>query len=112
MQAWAAEPKLQRQACWSLLTLAASDTAAADITRKGGVSAIIAAMTNCSDDASVQHFGCWSLANLAWDLNAVRLTARAQGGVEVIQTALRRFPRHAGIAEKGRLALSKIALAK
>ena len=67
-------------------------------------------MSNCADDASVQHFGSWALANLCWDLQAVRKTARAQGGVEVCETALRRFPRHAGIAEKARLALSKLAL--
>jgi hypothetical protein len=119
-------------------------------------------MVNHPSDASLQHFGCWAIANLAigrtgaleaaaaaaaaaaatatttsevggkgefssssssssssgLGLAAVRSRAREtaaavalkgrQGAVEVCKAALRRFPRHPGIAEKSRLALEKL----
>lgn len=40
------EPKLQRQACWVLLTLAANDEISKMIASEGGIGAIIAAMLN------------------------------------------------------------------
>ena len=66
MRAAPADARLQRAACWSLLTLAASDAAAREVSEKGGIAAVVAAMTNCSESDSVQHFGCWAIANVAW----------------------------------------------
>lgn len=45
-QAFPGDPKLQRQACWALLTLAANDQISKMIASEGGVGAIIAAMLN------------------------------------------------------------------
>lgn len=45
-QAFPGDPKLQRQACWALLTLAANDEISRMIASEGGVGAIIAAMIN------------------------------------------------------------------
>ena len=101
--------QVQRQACWALLTLAASDRTAGDVARKGGVKAIVAAMVNFTADPSVQHFGCWALANITWAHEKVRTTAKNEGAAEVIAAAINRFPRHAGIVEKGRLALTQLA---
>lgn len=48
-QAFPGHPKLQRQACWVLLTLAADDEISRMIASEGGVGAIIAAMINNSE---------------------------------------------------------------
>ena len=45
-QAFPGHAKLQRQACWALLTLAANDEISRMIASEGGVGAIIAAMIN------------------------------------------------------------------
>lgn len=46
VQAFPGNPKLQRQACWALLTLAANDEISRMIASEGGIGAIIAAMIN------------------------------------------------------------------
>ncbi|CAM9187285.1 unnamed protein product, partial [Ectocarpus sp. 13 AM-2016] len=85
MQAFPGHSKLQRQACWALLTLAANDEISRVIASEGGVGAIIAAMINNADDTSVQHFGCWALANVGWGQADVQRFAREEGAIEAIQ---------------------------
>ncbi|CAM9665429.1 unnamed protein product, partial [Scytosiphon promiscuus] len=101
-------PKLQRQACWALLTLAANDDISRMIASEGGVGAIIAAMINNSDDTSVQHFGCWALANVGWGQADVQKFAREEGAIEAIKTAVKRFPGHQALIAKARLASNVI----
>ncbi|CBJ30261.1 conserved unknown protein [Ectocarpus siliculosus] len=108
MQTFPGHPKLQRQACWALLTLAANDEISRVIASEGGVGAIIAAMINNADDTSVQHFGCWALANVGWGQADVQRFAREEGAIEVIQTAVQRFPEHQALVAKARLASSII----
>jgi len=76
----------------------------------GGGAALVAAMVNCPDDPSVQHFGCWALANLAWQGSGAASARQvgAQGAAEVCRAAARRFPRHAGVVEKAHLALERL----
>jgi hypothetical protein len=38
--------KIQRQACWTILTLSGSDETARDIVGRGGISAVFNALTN------------------------------------------------------------------
>ena len=112
---------VQRQGCWALLTLAASDDGADAVLAAGGAGAVVAAMVNCPSDAAVQHFGCWAVANLAFcprpeasggpehENGGERAAAlRSEGAAEVCAAALKKFPRHAGIAEKGALALEAV----
>ncbi|CAM9585820.1 unnamed protein product, partial [Hapterophycus canaliculatus] len=101
-------PKLQRQACWALLTLAANDEISRMIAREGGVGAIIAAMINNSEDTSVQHFGCWALANVGLGQADVQKFAREEGAIEAIKTAVDRFPGHQALLAKARLASNVI----
>ncbi|CAN0141662.1 unnamed protein product [Pylaiella littoralis] len=108
MQEFPGHPKLQRQACWALLTLAANDEISRMIASEGGVGAIIAAMINNSEDTSVQHFGCWALANVGWGQADVQRFAREEGAIEAIQTAIHRFPKHEALIAKARLAASVI----
>ncbi|CAM9339472.1 unnamed protein product [Ectocarpus fasciculatus] len=107
-QAFPGHSKLQRQACWALLTLAANDDISRVIASEGGVGAIIAAMINNADDTSVQHFGCWALANVGWGQADVQKFAREEGAIEAIQTAVQRFPEHQALVAKARLASSII----
>ena len=115
MRAWPLDARVQKQACWALLTLAASDPLAAQARKAGGAAALVAALVNCPRDAAVQHFGCWALANLTWDsgggapgrgaAGGAAADARAQGAEEVCRAAARRFPNHPGVVEKASLAL-------
>ncbi|CAM9782565.1 unnamed protein product, partial [Ectocarpus sp. 6 AP-2014] len=107
-QTFPGHSKLQRQACWALLTLAANDEISRVIASEGGVGAIIAAMINNADDTSVQHFGCWALANVGWGQADVQRFAREEGAIEAIQTAVQRFPGHQALVAKARLASSII----
>jgi hypothetical protein len=121
MRAWAGDARVQKQACWALLTLAACDALAAQTHAAGGAAALVAALVNCPSDAAVQHFGCWALANLTWDgggatagrggLGSVAADARAQGAEEVCRAAARRFPNHPGVVEKASLALENMGSA-
>lgn len=36
-------------------------------------------------DTSVQHFGCWALANVGWGQADVQRFAREEGAIEAIQ---------------------------
>ena len=56
---------IQRQICWTVLTLAGSDDASRAVVEAGGASAIVNAMVQFRADAGVQQFGCWALGNLA-----------------------------------------------
>jgi len=110
------EPKLQRQACWALLTLAASDKIAQEILDNGGVESIVGAMVNLSGDTSVQHFGCWALANLAQGCACSNAAAirrfRMLGAIEVLKSAVKRFPNHPEISQRGVLALKLLLPSK
>ena len=53
---------------WRRLALA--DTVALQIAIDGGVAAVVAAMEACSDSQEVQVYGCWALANIAWNEGA------------------------------------------
>lgn len=123
MRAWASDARVQKQACWALLTLAASDGLVVQTCEAGGVAALVAALVNCPSDAAVQHFGCWALANLTWtsgvdagdssssttSRQAIAET-RAQGAAEVCRAAARRFPKHPGVVEKASLVLENIGI--
>lgn len=39
-------------------------------------------------DTSVQHFGCWALANVGWGQADVQRFAREEGAIEAIQARL------------------------
>lgn len=49
---------------------AGADTVALQIAIDGGVAAVVDAMEVCSDTVEVQVYGCWALANIAWNEGA------------------------------------------
>jgi hypothetical protein len=103
------DAKLQQQGCWVMLTLAASDDIAYEIFQLGGVGSVVSAMVNVSDDIPVQHFGCWALANVVegcLNCDSKCLSKfKSLGAVEVCKAAVKRFPNHTGISQRGMLAL-------
>ncbi|CAE7564562.1 aarA, partial [Symbiodinium microadriaticum] len=80
---FASSPKIQRQACWALLTLAGSDDASRSIVAAGGAEKIKKAMIIHKYDKGVQQFGCWAISNLALAGDDIRLLIRGTGIVEV-----------------------------
>ena len=94
---------------------------ASQVARTGGVAAVVSAMINCPDDAGLQHFGCWALANLAFQSNpaASATTAsndpgastsrRLLGSRELAELAAetREAARAQGAVEVCKMALSK-----
>ena len=109
MAAFPAVCLLQRQACWLMLTLAASNAVVEAIIASGGVGALLAAMVNCPRDASVQHFGLWALTNLGWADAKARAHVRQQGAVEACRAAIEQFPKPRGVVEKANLCILQLA---
>ncbi len=54
-----------------LLACCVTDTLALQITVDGGVAAVVEAMKACRDNPEVQVYGCWALANIAWNKGSV-----------------------------------------
>lgn len=93
--------KIQRLACWAILTLAGSDEIARLIIGQGGESHIMRAMTTwksdslflplfslelillCRDDAGVQQFACWAITNLALADEEIKQKLKYSGVLEV-----------------------------
>jgi hypothetical protein len=102
MERHQASAKLQRQACWALLTVAGSDDIARAMSEFPIAAAIVTAMVQhryvvesgecfmhfvtsiCRGDAGVQQFGCWAINNLAVAGEDVRRKLRKAGVVEVL----------------------------
>ncbi len=75
--------KLQRQACWAVLSLCGTDEISRNIAQHGGDSAILNAMLYHRHDAGVQQFGCWALSNLAVSGESVARSMKKKGAIEV-----------------------------
>ena len=75
--------KLQRQACWAVLSLCGTDDISRAVAAKGGDSAIMNAMLHNRFDAGVQQFGCWALSNLALSGEEVCRKMKKKGAIEV-----------------------------
>lgn len=90
--------KVQRQACWALLTLAGSDEIARVIVGQGGSDHLMKAMvqwkcvlllfllaspTPRRYDAGLQQFACWAICNLALADEEIKQKIRHSGILEV-----------------------------
>jgi hypothetical protein len=94
--------KVQRQACWALLTLAGSDDIARVIVGQGGDGHLMKAMVHWKSapppappslilppplgryDAGVQQFACWAICNLALADEEIKQKIRHSGILEVV----------------------------
>jgi hypothetical protein len=83
MEMYKMSAKLQRQACWAVLTLCGNDDLSRNIANEGGGSALINAMVNHRFDAGVQQFGCWALGNMVLAGDDIRRKLKKIGACEV-----------------------------
>lgn len=88
MKIYKQSSKLQRQACWAILTLCGNDELSHKIAQEGGGSALINAMVNHRLDAGVQQFGCWALGNMILAGDDMRRKLKKMGAVEVCRIAI------------------------
>lgn len=93
MERFAAEPKVQTQAAWTLLTLAASDTVAVEIARAGGATCLIDALSRHRTNEQVVYYACWALNNLAACVDSQVKHALVHAGIgEACSIVLEHFP--------------------
>ena len=71
MEAHLGSLKVQKQACWSLLTISGDTAAAQRAAADGSVGAVLAAMVNFISEPDIQHFGLWALTNAAYGSDAL-----------------------------------------
>ena len=80
--------KIQRQACWALLTVAGSDTVSREVVGAGGDRALVNAMMEHRFDSGIQQFGAWALGNLALAGEDVKRRLKIGGVLEVCRIAM------------------------
>mmetsp|Transcript_16492 Transcript_16492/g.24827 ORF Transcript_16492/g.24827 Transcript_16492/m.24827 type:complete len:194 (+) Transcript_16492:265-846(+) len=97
--------KIQRQACWAILTLAGSDGVSREIVSQGGDEKIMTAMVLHKNDAGVQQFGCWAISNLALAGDDIRLKIRKCGIMEVCSIALETHAENMEVVRQARHAI-------
>ena len=96
MDAFIASPKVQRQGCWAILTLAGSDDTGRLVAQAGGGTVVVNAMLSHRGEAGVQQFGLWAISNMALAGGDVTRRLRKGGCLEACRIALES---HAGDAE-------------
>ena len=102
--------KLQRQGCWAILTLAASDHVSKSIVIGGGGSAIISAMMEHRFDTGVQQFGAWALTNLAAAGDDTRRRLKINGALEVCRICMETYPNDNEVMRQARNAITTMAI--
>ena len=75
--------KVQRQACWAILTLAGSDEISRVILGQGADKHLLKAMMQWRNDSSLQQFACWAISNLALSDEENKLKLKHSGVLEV-----------------------------
>lgn len=91
-----ASVKVQRQACWALLTLAGADDTGRLVAQAGGGTTCVRAMLRHRHEPGVQQFGLWALSNMALAGGDVTRRLRKGGALEVCRIAVET---HAGDPE-------------
>lgn len=87
-------------ACFGAVTTQVAD--------EDGISIVLAALKMHSENSDVQHYGCWTLMNLAYN-SSNRLRIAAEGGIQVFLDSLDSHPTHQGVQELGCWGLSNLA---
>lgn len=87
-----ASVKVQRQACWALLTLAGADDTGRLVAQAGGGTTAVKAMLQHRSEPGVQQFGLWALCNMALAGGDVTRRLRKGGALEVCRIAIETHP--------------------
>jgi hypothetical protein len=97
--------KVQRQACWAILTLAGSDEVSRVIIHGGGGQSVVAAMIEHRFDSGIQQFGAWAVSNLALAGDDVRRRLKKNGVLEVCRIAMETHPDDQEVVRQARNAV-------
>jgi len=95
-------PKVQRQGCWAILTLAGSDDTGTLVAQAGGGTLVVNAMLSHRHEAGVQQFGLWAICNMALSGGDVTRRLRKGGCLEVCRIALETHPGDAEVVRQAR----------
>jgi hypothetical protein len=95
-------PKVQRQGCWAILTLAGSDDTGTLVAQAGGGTLVVNAMLSHRLEAGVQQFGLWAICNMALSGGDVTRRLRKGGCLEVCRIALETHPGDAEVVRQAR----------
>ena len=79
-----------------------------EIASSEGIGAILKAMKVTPNNAKVNYYGCWALANIVWSEGGVKHIAIKLVAIEILQSVLARFTNHSQVVEKATLALTKL----
>ena len=105
METYLKSPKVQRQGCWALLTLAGSDETARLVAQAGGSRALmtlIKALLQHPHDAGVQQFGLWALSNMALAGADISRRLKKAGAPEICRIAIENHPQDAEVIRQAR----------
>lgn len=106
---WASKsPNILKQACWAVLTLAATDEIARTLSTEGVGSKIVDGMIRHSSDHGVQQFGCWALGNLILAGDEVKRKMKKIGVMEVCRIALENHSKNVDVVRQAQHTLSLI----
>lgn len=108
MESHLGEEKVQRQACWALLTISADTVAAQRAAADGAVGAVGAAMVNFVSSPDVQQFGLWALSNVAYGSDALAKFVAKNGAPEVAQRAVYAHGEVREVVEKAEVLMKRI----
>lgn len=100
--------KIQKQACWAVLTLAAEDKVSADMVTKGIPAALANALVSHKADAGVQQFACLAFSNLALAGEVVRRKLKNSGVMELFRVCVENFREDSNIVAAAEKAINAL----
>jgi hypothetical protein len=105
MEASLTNPKVQRQGCWALLTLAGSDETARLVASGGGsrtLMTLVKALLQHPYDAGVQQFGLWAMSNMALAGADIGRRLKKAGAPEICRIAVENHPQDPEVIRQAR----------
>ena len=101
-------PKVQRQGCWALLTLAGSDETARLVAQGGGsrtLMTLVKALLQHPNDGGVQQFGLWAASNMALAGGDISRRLKKAGMAEICRIAIETHPHDSEVIRQARHAI-------
>ena len=80
--------RLQKQACWAILTASGDPKLARRAESDGCVGALLAAMVNFPSDSEISHYALWGLLNISLGSAELSRAVASSGAAEVAQAAV------------------------
>jgi hypothetical protein len=100
MERFLGDARVQRAACWAILTIGGDEASARRVASDGAVGALLAAMVNFEQDANIQHFGTWGLLNISLGSDALAKFVVDNQALAIVQKAVINHGQEGSIVEK------------